>query len=751
MARYNKYDDGRGAQIAGDIQWRGVNARSHPSSVPAGFCSDAINCRFNRGIVEPRLGRVYPPWCNKIVGGKVQPWGVVYGIGEFSDPFTGHAYMIIAADGNVYYSRADNAPIQIPLPAGVSITSPVTFTQAFDVLVMHRGKGLETLNLLRIQTAWTGVNFTPDGTGTLPIPQADFSVFVQNRLFIPQIESDSIAASDVDDYTRYVPVLESFRVNSGSADTMVAIAKFSDTALVVFKTNSIYTLQNVFGDLSSVLQDQVSDQVGLVARQSVKQVGEDLWYLSQMGVMSLQQDLQNKVRGQVLPVSAELQPVIDRIAWKYASGAIAEYWQNRYYLAVPLDAAEVTSRELVTGELPNTFGGLSVSLVVGATYRFAGGPDACTIQVGSDTFGDEDFVASAATGSIVSGDLATAPVRCSLKRVTKGVNNAILVYDFLNGAWSGYDQAAGFDVKFMLTFPYQDRSRLFVVQSDGFICMYEEAFEDQLSEPYSTLTVTSKPSVGNTVQVNGGTLVTVTASTTDTLTQWGCSSLAVAEANIYHNPGLSPPYGFNQHAGGATFWSAPNTLPKAGSQSGEVVFYSTTGFVPVIAITGSWSRLVETATAAIETSLTTRGYPFPGADIGRFTWAELDLEGWAPNYSISIFTPGVEETEALVVDQERNRVKYFSPFNAADFVPDNSNGDFLTPRREDYSVNLQDSGIYLQEGIPVDRFQQYRHSRRCTVHGPYCQIQLTNSAGRLRLTGTRVEMNADNARQQILT
>lgn len=48
----------------GDTYFIGVNMRLHPSMLPPGYVSEAVNARFNDGVAEPRKGYVRLPWIN---------------------------------------------------------------------------------------------------------------------------------------------------------------------------------------------------------------------------------------------------------------------------------------------------------------------------------------------------------------------------------------------------------------------------------------------------------------------------------------------------------------------------------------------------------------------------------------------------------------------------------------------------------------------------------------------------------------
>ena len=134
--------------------------RLDPSMLQSGYVSLAKNCRFRNGIAETRRGSIIPPWMNNISGGSVLPWGTVYGIGLFSDPVTLNDYSLIAANGNVYYTTENATPAAITLPAGVTITSNVTFVQAFDTVVMFRGLDDEPLAMTSIAAGFTAISPT---------------------------------------------------------------------------------------------------------------------------------------------------------------------------------------------------------------------------------------------------------------------------------------------------------------------------------------------------------------------------------------------------------------------------------------------------------------------------------------------------------------------------------------------------------------------------------------------------------------
>lgn len=190
------------------------------------------------------------------------------------------------------------------------------------------------------------------GLGFMHMPMPEFGVYHQRRLVVPfrysQSSSvygtvitptgikDEIAASDILDSDTFDQVYASFRFNAGTADFTVGLHSFSDDKLLVFNRNSIHLVINS-GDLGTAQTQLLTNEVGCVARGSIIQVGNNVLFLSDNGVYGANfQDLYN-LRGNEIPLSEPINNTIKFInkdLWDKSSGV---YFDNRYYLAVPLD------------------------------------------------------------------------------------------------------------------------------------------------------------------------------------------------------------------------------------------------------------------------------------------------------------------------------------------------------------------------------------------------------------------------------
>lgn len=149
---------------------------------------------------------------------------------------------------------------------------------------------------------------------------------------------DELIAGDILDSDTYDAISNQFRITGGVADYLVGLHPFFDDTLLVFMRNSIHSISGTVGSLLDTSVRELTREIGCVARKSVVSQGNSVFFLSDNGVYGLEfQDLYN-LRGIERPLSENIQPLIDRISRDLASGAVAAYHDNRYWLAVPLDS-----------------------------------------------------------------------------------------------------------------------------------------------------------------------------------------------------------------------------------------------------------------------------------------------------------------------------------------------------------------------------------------------------------------------------
>ena len=201
------------------------------------------------------------------------------------------------------------------------------------------------------------------GTGFTHMPAPPFAIYHQRRLWMPYLYTmagssgsptitdrgitDEIIASDILDPNTYDQIYANYRIASGGADFVVAIQPFTEDNLVIFNRNTIHLVRGVSGDLAATVVQEITREVGCLARKSVVQVGNQILFLSDNGVYAMTfEDLYN-LRGASIPLSESINPIIKQINPEYAKNAVAIYHDNRYYLSVPIGSSTENNAILV--------------------------------------------------------------------------------------------------------------------------------------------------------------------------------------------------------------------------------------------------------------------------------------------------------------------------------------------------------------------------------------------------------------------
>lgn len=368
--------------LEGDRGWLGVDMRRDPGQLEPGLAALGINLRFRDGRPAPRKGIRLLSWGARAEAGygpgDILPYGQVAGAGVFNDPIGGGVWLIIATQSGVYKTRPGTTGSQMPLPAGTVIPARVQILQTFSGLVMLRGEGYEPIYCDDLDEGWKTLP-VPTG-GTRPLPASDNGIYFANRLFV--IDRSGLSASYrdlvfVSDFGSTTDTLKgdalynAFRINQGSRDALVALYKFNETTLLAFKEDSVYAVSNIYGtnaDISANARlDSISTEYGIRSPKAVVQVGNDVWFLAhRRGVCSIRQTEQNKLQGVDVPISRDIEPLIQRINWQYADNATMAFWDNKVYVAVPLDSADYNNAVLVYDTL---------------TQRWCGHDEAAVLQV----------------------------------------------------------------------------------------------------------------------------------------------------------------------------------------------------------------------------------------------------------------------------------------------------------------------------------------------------------------------------------
>lgn len=339
----------------GDKGFIGLNSRDNPSSLPEGYVSESINYRLDRGVATPRRGLQRKTNATMV--------GLdIYGTCTFINS-TGQEIIVMVTTDKLWYYNPQSEVLSLPVnfPAGETITTSdgCDVVQAIDKVFITRGYNKRPL-------VWDmGINIT-----VLPLsptvghefPNCSQLLYYGNRLIAQgkyhndpnaQRNRDTVCVSNYLDHEHW-DILDAFTFNNGGNDEVIAIAPWTLNEFTVFMRHSIFYVNTGVGRyatgdaLSSdcFIKTLVTD-VGCLAKRSVVQANGGIIFLSDNGVYAMNptqvgSNESMRLLTNAQPISAPINDVIKRINRTYAYRSVAVYWDNRYYLAVPLNGTDGT-------------------------------------------------------------------------------------------------------------------------------------------------------------------------------------------------------------------------------------------------------------------------------------------------------------------------------------------------------------------------------------------------------------------------
>tara|TARA_R100000406_G_scaffold686_1_gene779 strand:+ start:2549 stop:4855 length:2307 start_codon:yes stop_codon:yes gene_type:complete len=225
--------------------------------------------------------------------------------------------------------------LAVDVKVKVSTISTTTFTFVLNVADLLAGS-----NEVTFEKPFSS------NLGFIHMPTPEFGILHQRRLIMPfQFDPensnasrkifDEVIASDILDSDTYDKIFASFRFNAGASDFTVGITSFTEDSILIFNKNSIFRVTGTLDPATSNTQI-LTNEIGALARKSIIQVGQNVFFLSDNGVYSLEFFDEFNLRGTQTPLSEPIQETISQINLDFASNAVAVYFDNRYFLAVPL-------------------------------------------------------------------------------------------------------------------------------------------------------------------------------------------------------------------------------------------------------------------------------------------------------------------------------------------------------------------------------------------------------------------------------
>jgi hypothetical protein len=170
---------------------------------------------------------------------------------------------------------------------------------------------------------------------------------------------NTLYASDILDAEIW-KATNSIIVGGDDGEDIVAIQPFYDYEILVFKPNKIYlvTADPTATTAAGWTVRLLNDRIGCVSGRSVNFVNKDVFFLSNDGIRSVARSIADDFYIVGTPISEPVKNIIARINKNYVTLCNAAFYNNRYFLAIPLDTAITPSHILVYNALFNAFEGL---------------------------------------------------------------------------------------------------------------------------------------------------------------------------------------------------------------------------------------------------------------------------------------------------------------------------------------------------------------------------------------------------------
>lgn len=594
----------------------------------------------------------------------------------------------------------------------------------FYTLIPHADRALFTNNRLLIPTA-----YTPSSTG-------------YNSAAVTYTKVDFIVATSIQDEIHF-DFADEFRINQGSADEIVDLARFTEGVVIVWKGSSWGVLTGVGSlFLNELALDMRGKDYGLSAPGAWAEKGSDIVFMSERrGIVSIRQSESGKLIGVEEPLSAPIQKTLEQVDWTRARSIRMAGWNSHIYASVPLRQMPGPAREqAVPYTLPAALFLILTNLEVGATYRFDPGQGASLVYNATEsTTTALDFVATSSVIEITFitplGDnyLGTEWTGSLVQVVNLTLDYGVLVFSSVSAAqlgdasqgWCPLDTGRALDVLEWFKQPLDGVERLFFLSTDGWVNLMEEADRDRVAgsddqglgwDEIQTLArfAPQGQMLAQLLSPTGAHVAVETHHPKYSLTAWlpGVNHRTVLATDVERsNTRYLKPW--NAAAWDVTNYNDDHATPH---REDYRVSFERTSLIPTDATyNGSgtyWIATLQAGRVYVLTTLGTESYVACG-DFGGLN------EFGTPVLNNAVYltvTPGTPLTFTA-----NGNTLFFGSLSLSQPV---------------HATLIRERALYLHDGVALARLQEALHHFRLSGRpGRSVAIELTNTQGRVRLHG----------------
>jgi hypothetical protein len=426
--------------------------------------------------------------------------GKIYGAAVFK-PEADEDYLALATQRYLVLFNQQTQTIQyFSYPSGEQIDAG----DAVDLVQAGVGVGvLPALYILRGQSKSVLVYDAAAGTVTVAagFQAGDFALFYQDRMAVANRQS--VHLSDFLDFATFT-LLNQFQILKGGDDYLQAFVPYQKDYVLIGTRQGWYiaffdpTVGT--GGYSGAVKDSsflraLTSEAGPVGPEAAIEAMGAIWFISGGAIYAFQPQLDNQLVVLGKPLSAEIQPIMDRMCVRYARRASVERYGYRLYFALPISdvpvavsSVSVVEKLTVGLELPFDLPAILskdaiATVTTAAAHNLAAG-DQVQLSGAADAVLNGEFQ--------VALNVSTAAAAGSRMKIQKLAtrNNCIAVFNLNNKAWESIDWLPS-TVKADWLRPVEHAAsrRLMVVDDEAGPFLYEEGGVDEVGDVYGGISL----------------------------------------------------------------------------------------------------------------------------------------------------------------------------------------------------------------------------------------------------------------------
>lgn len=346
---------------AGTLLFAGVKEAIAPALLPDDHLYRAQDVIMDTsGTVETRPGT---DWIAQPQSAKVQ--------GLFFYDIPSFERLLVVTNGKLYHLSAvavNTTATEITgITPALSTTAPVAFVQLVDKVYFTDGANY-------YQVYWNGLIWTVTNQATFSggAALADFTILLVARAGGAAFRVIGSGVNSTDNDLLYISTTlngmdwssaNNVRVGRGDGDAIRAILSGQDGRLTVCKEKSFWYVNPTSATLADWTMGAINERIGTLAGRTCQQVGQDVFALTELGVLSLSRLTAQDSVNEAAIISTDIKTTLARLNRTAASTSWATVWGDYYLLAVPLDAATspnaILAFNTVTGRWSGHWTGLT--------------------------------------------------------------------------------------------------------------------------------------------------------------------------------------------------------------------------------------------------------------------------------------------------------------------------------------------------------------------------------------------------------